>query len=120
MDIDELVQKIEKLQYQVKLLGDTVDFKEHPIEYLVVSMDWTEEDLDRVHDVFDKYDQKLTENESIRWGEFEKDLDTDYQTIKRIVRAFYRNDQWSDVCYAYVKNMDPVPIELKPILNNER
>jgi len=96
---------LEKIKYHIALLAESLDAREHPIEKLVVSLDWSEKDLDTAHDIFQKYDELLEKKEVIIWGGFEHDfhsqLQIGYQTLKLVVLAFFRNDQWVDVCRAY-------------------
>ena len=61
----------------------------------------------------------------MRSFEFEQDfndeLGVSYQGLKSIVRAFYRNGQWTTVCEAYVDSMgDSPPIEYHAIQRRER
>lgn len=104
MNIEE---QIKKLQYQIKLIGETLDSREHPIAALIISMDWNDADLDRAHDIFEKFDAILEAEGKPNWAEFEKDFRDQfkigYQTLKMIVIAFYRNFQWTQVCEVYAK-----------------
>jgi len=38
-------------------------------------MDWGEEDIDRAHDVFEKYGDRLEAGEPVDWREFELELE---------------------------------------------
>jgi hypothetical protein len=102
MDVEH---EIAKLKYHVKLLGDAVDWHEHPIAAMVVALDWSEDDLDKAQDIFDKYDRQVEAGGPT--GFFERELrDTfgiGYQTVKQIVLGFYHNSQFLDICCAYAK-----------------
>ena len=104
MSIEE---QIEKLQFQMKLVGESLDSREHPIPALVISMDWSDADLDKAHDIFEKFDGILESGETPNWAEFEKDFKDQfgigYQTLKMVVLAFHRNFQWTQVCEIYAK-----------------
>ena len=120
MSIDELAEELQKLKYQVRVLGATVDYDAHPVESLILSMDWGEGDIDRAHDIFETYDNKLEAKEPINWTEFEMELRTEfnigYQTVKRIVLAFFKNHQWTNVCYGYAMSFEPTtPVEFHQI-----
>lgn len=120
MSIDELAEELQKLKYQVRVLGETVDYDAHPVESLILSMDWGEGDIDRAHDIFEKYDNKLEAKEPVNWTEFEMELrteyDTGYQTVKHIVLAFFKNHQWTNVCYGYAMSFEPTtPVEFHQI-----
>ncbi|ABK48546.1 DUF1878 family protein [Aeromonas caviae] len=103
----ELQEQIDKLRYHVKMLAESVDYREHPIPALVIQMDWDDSDLNRAHDVFEKYDEKLEAGEAVNWHEFEHKLREEfsigYQTVKSIIIAFYANHQWTNVCREYAK-----------------
>ena len=105
--MDDIEQEIKKLKYKVKLLSSIVDYNQYPIEALMLSLDWDDQDLDKAHDVFEKYSNKIENKERIEWREFENELkekfNIGYQTVKRVINAFYKNDQWTEVCYEYAK-----------------
>lgn len=99
------MSEIQKIKYQLALLAESLDSRDHPIPALVISLDWSQEDLSGAHDIFQEYDEKLDEEQVISWGEFENEfqekLNLGYQKIKSVILAFYRNQQWTDVCAAY-------------------
>ncbi|WP_137983357.1 hypothetical protein [Pseudomonas viridiflava] len=120
MNIHEILKDIEKLKYQVSILGETISNETHPVEALIFSMNWGVGDIDRAHDIFEKYDKKLEEGKSINWNEFEIELKDEfsigYQTVKNIVLAFYDNHQWTDVCHGYALSFEPTtPVEFHRI-----
>ncbi|SMF08690.1 MULTISPECIES: hypothetical protein [Pseudomonas] len=120
MNLEELTESLEKLKYQVHILGNTIDYQSYPVESLILSMDWGEQDINRAHDIFEKYDDKLIAKEKVNWGEFESELKTEfnihYQTVKSIILAFYKNHQWTNVCYGYAMSFEPsTPIEFHQI-----
>lgn len=106
--MSETVQEqLDKLRYQLRLIGETIDHREYPIPALVIELDWNDRDLNNAHDIFEKFDSKLAASEEINWGSFEMELrdtfEIDYQTVKSIVLAFFDNGQWQAVCTAYAK-----------------
>lgn len=120
-NIAAIVSRLEKLEFHVKLLGESLDHNENPIASLVVSYDWTEQDLDSAHDIFEMFDKKMHESEKINWHEFEMEfkekLNISYQSLKSVVLSFYRNGQWTEVCHAYASSFgNAVPLELKSII----
>lgn len=124
MNIEEIARELEKLKYQVRTIGETIDYRAHPVEALILSLDWGEGDIDRAHDIFEKYDNKLEANEEVNWGKFEHELrsafDIGYQTVKSIVLAFYDNHQWTKVCYGYAMSFEPTtPIEFHRITRGD-
>jgi hypothetical protein len=99
------MSELDKIKFHIQMLGESIDSQEYPIASLVISMDWDGDDLNRAHDVFEKYDNMLEAKEEVNWTAFEKELkDTfniGYQTVKSIILAFYRNHQWTEVCTLY-------------------
>ncbi len=116
----EVLNEIEKIKYQLRIVGQTINYESHPVEALILSMDWAEGDIDRAHDIFEKYDKKIEKEEKINWHEFEQELKNafriEYQTVKSIILAFYNNHQWTNVCYGYAMSFEPTtPIEFHQI-----
>ena len=72
---------------------------------MVVALNWSEEDLERAEDIFEKFEKQLESSGGMMEHDLEKELkDTfkiGYQTVKTIVLAFWHNSQWQDVCKAY-------------------
>lgn len=105
--MEELAKQIEKLKYQMRLVGDSLDSKAHPIASLVISMDWGDEELDKAHDIFEKYNNYLEAGDSPNWSAFEQEFQQQfgvgYQKLKLVVLAFHRNFQWGNVCTVYAK-----------------
>ena len=89
------------------LVGESLDSREHPIATLVIAMDWDGSDLDRAHDIFEKFEGIIEAGEEPNWSEFEHDFNQQfgigYQTLKMVVLAFHRNFQWTHVCEVYAK-----------------
>jgi len=125
-NIEAIVARLEKLEFHVKLLSESLNHTENPIASLVVNFNWSEQDLDSAHDIFEIFDTKLQESEKINWHQFEKEfsekLHISYQGLKSVVLAFNRNGQWTEVCHAYAASFgQSVPLELKSIaLSNVR
>lgn len=95
----------EKIKYHLQLLAESLDARQTPIASLVISNDWSASDLDAAHDIFEIYDQKLEQKQSVNWHNFEREFHErfglTYQGLKPVVLAFFRNDQWVSVCEAY-------------------
>jgi hypothetical protein len=120
MNIEDIQKKIAKMQFQIRTLGETVDHLQHPIESLILSMDWNEEDIDLAQDIFERYDTDLQAGKPVNWHAFEKELEhafkIGYQTVKSIILAFWRNHQWTDVCHGYAMSFEPsTPVEFHQI-----
>ena len=110
MDIEK---SLEKLRYQVSILAQTVDHEAHPVETLILGMDWTAGDLSKAHDIFQRWDERLQKGEKVEQAAFERDFDRElgisYQGVKSVVLAFYRNGQWTDVIESFVDGMGSSP-----------
>lgn len=124
MNIDDVSKDIMKMKYHIRLLGEAIDYKQHPVEALILSMDWDESQIDRAHDIFEEYDNKINNKETINWYEFEHALRDEfgigYQTVKSIILAFYNNHQWTAVCKGYAMSFEPTtPVEFHSITRGE-
>lgn len=104
---DSIQKQLDKLKYQLHLLGEAVDHREYPIPSLILSMDWDDDDLNKAHDIFEKYDNMMEDRKEVNWTAFEMELretfGIGYQTVKTIILAFFDNGQWQNVCTAYAK-----------------
>lgn len=120
MSVEDFAENIKKLQYQVRILSQCVDYERYPVEFLILEMNWDDGQLNKAHDIFEKYDEKLHKKEDINWREFEMELRDEfsigYQTVKSIILAFYRNHQWMEVCHGYAMSFEPnTPVEFHSI-----
>lgn len=120
-NIDILVERIDKLEFHTKLLSEAIS---NPIENafasLVIAFGWSQKDRDTVHNIFEYYDQQLSDSIKFNRVDFEHQLEKEvglsYQGVKLIVRSFFEKDVWGSVCKAYVKSFgEMVPSELKSI-----
>lgn len=119
-NFEAIIRRLEKLEFHVKLLAESLNYAENPTASLVVGFDWSEQDLTLAHDIFEMFDKKLGESAPINWYDFEKEfsdkLNINYQGLKSVVLAFHRNGQWMEVCHAYASSFgDSVSLELKSI-----
>jgi len=120
MNIEQLEEELLKLKYQVRTIANTIDYETHPVEALILEMDWQDGDINRAHDIFEKYDNKLEAGEEVNWHGFEMELRREfgigYQTVKSIILAFYMNHQWTNVCHGYAMSFEPnTPVEFHRI-----
>ena len=119
-NIEAIGARLEKLEFHVKLLAESLNHTENPTASLVVDFNWSSQDLNCAHDIFEVFDNKIREAEQINWHDLEKEfnnkLNMTYQGLKSVVLAFYRNGQWTEVCQAYASSFgDNVSVELKSI-----
>ena len=118
---EDYLNRLEKMEFHIRLLAESIDYSQHPMTLLVIENDWNENDLDRVHDIFERFSKKIESGTTFSHHEFEREfmdeLRINYQELKSIVLAFFKNGQWVEVCLAYVKSFgDLPPIELKSII----
>ena len=110
ISVEQLQQEIKKLKFQVRYIGQALDMDKHPIENLVASLDWGQEDLNDARDIFGEYYNKMEAGEEVKWAEFEMRLRDKFrighEKAKQIIHAFYREGQWRDVCRAYARVHD--------------
>lgn len=119
-NVEAIVARLEKLEFHVKLLAESLNHTENPIASLVVDFNWSSQDLDCAHDIFEMFDNKIREKSEINWHdlerEFSRKLNISYQGLKSVVLSFNRNGQWTEVCHAYAASFgDSVSLELKSI-----
>lgn len=125
MTDNELREIVKKLQYQVSILGQTIDYDAHPVENLIMSMDWGPGEIDKAHDIFERWEKVIDAGGKVSQHQFEKDFGdafgVNYQGVKPIVTAFWENGQWTDVCEAYVDSFNGMaPVEYHRIARRER
>jgi hypothetical protein len=125
MSDQETRDEIDKLKYHISVLTETIDYNSHPVELLILSMDWGRKELNAAHDIFEKWDKILRNKGEIDQSNFESDfedrLGLSYQRVKSVVLAFWKNDQWTDVCEALVDSMGEYPsVEYLVIKNRQK
>ncbi len=123
-NLDEIICRLNKLEFHVKLLAESLNHSENPIASLVVDFNWSEQDLDKAHDIFEIFDKKITNSEEVNWSDFENEfnqkLNISYQGLKSVVLSLFRNGQWSEVCHAYAASFgDSIPLELISIVGSK-
>ena len=106
--MSEIDYAIDRLRYQIRLLGQSIDSSEQPMTSLVVELDWGEPELRKANDIFEAYDTILGSEGRLSSQEFEnefqKHLGIGYQLLKLVVLAFYNNHQWTTVCVEYARS----------------
>ena len=80
------------------------------MERLKQELDWNDETVNSIRNVFDDYSIKLSNGEKISWDAFEHELRDKhiigYQVVKQIVLDLYRNNEYLDVCRGYAAEHD--------------
>lgn len=113
MENSSIISTLEKLSFQISTLGKALDHEKHSIEALIISEDWSKNELNAADDIFDKWDNKLKKGEKLSSREFEHDfqkaLNVSYQGLKPIILSFYRSECWMEVCEAYVDSFNGAP-----------
>ena len=111
--------ELEKIKYHILLINSRMlsidgeisrDFHSDSIASLVIEMDWSEDDLKNVRDIFHKYSEKLREGKQyVNWSAFQHDICDalgriyDDRPIKDIIVAFWRHREWKCFCAEYAK-----------------
>jgi len=112
--------EIEKLKFQIQTIGETIDYEQYPLQDLIISFDWSKEDLNNAHDIFEEYDKKLYQSKEFNSTEFEHrfrdDFSIGYQEVKSIINGFYKNGQWTNICMIYA--LENMVIEFHDIQND--
>lgn len=122
---DDLKGIIGKLRYQVSVLGQTIDYDRYPVESLILSMDWGPGEIDKAHDIFERWEARINAGNKINKYEFEQEFESTlgltYQGLKSVVIAFWENSQWTSVIEAYVETFgNAPPVEYHRIARRER
>ena len=126
-DVQKLLEnqkeEIAKIKFHISMLNNYQNYVNNPIGSLVIEFDWSEEDLDKAHDIFEKYDKKILEGgldgnlHSLMEKDFNEDLNLGYQEVKSVVLAFFRESRWVNVCVEFVKSYEDEPIEFSEIIS---
>jgi len=69
MNPKEIEDELKKVKFHIETLADTLDVDQHPVESLIITFDWSNEDLDTAHNIFEKYDDLLQNKKKIRWSD---------------------------------------------------
>ncbi|MGE5343583.1 MAG: hypothetical protein ACM3SY_19100 [Candidatus Omnitrophota bacterium] len=103
----EVRKELEKLKFQIKQIAEAIELDYYTIPSLVIEMDWGKQELDKVHNIFKKYNTKLEAGETPDWNQFEQDFNHElgigYRELKIVILAYFGNDQWVQVCRKYAK-----------------
>ncbi|EFV81057.1 MULTISPECIES: hypothetical protein [Neisseria] len=126
-DVQKLLEnqkeEIAKIKFHISMLNSYQNYSNNPIGSLVIEFDWSEEDLDKAHDIFEKYDKKILEGRldgnlhSLMEKDFNEDLNLGYQEVKSVVLAFFRESRWVTVCVEFVKSYGYEPVEFSEIIS---
>jgi ABC-type Fe2+-enterobactin transport system substrate-binding protein len=67
MNIEEILEKIKKLEYQISILSECIDYDRYPVQSLILSLGWDSTQINKAHDIFQNFDEKLEKGEKINW-----------------------------------------------------
>jgi hypothetical protein len=99
--IDVLKQKIDKLQYHVRLLMEDSQINSGSYARIAIGLDWSERTITEMLDVFDECDQA---RDTSSLEPKLRRLGASYQYVKSIVLTVWKNGQYSWVCQDYAIN----------------
>ena len=105
-ELERCKTELEKCKYHISLIKETIDSESHPIPSLVIEMDWTEDDLDAAHGIFERYRVRQNEGSVSSYGlerALRNKFDIGANTAKSIILAFFRARKCVDVCTEYAK-----------------
>ena len=107
------MNELDKIKYHIRLINDRMrlidaeidlDFHSDSIASLVIEMDWSEDDLNRAHDIFERYrDAQFRHHGRELESALRREFGIDAGPAKLIIVAFWRGDTWVDVCTRYAK-----------------
>ena len=84
-----------------------VDRERTPISWLIIENDWDEDDLEKVHAIFEKHKNILQNSEDVNWNHFEVELyrvlEDRCPTVKSIILVFLRTEKHEYVCKRYAQ-----------------
>ena len=105
--------ELEKIKYHLRLINSRLssiddkierDFHSDPIASLVIEMDWSEDDLSRAHDIFERHQEVEFRHLDYR---LERALREEFGigagSAKVIIVTFWKSGEWVDVCVEYAK-----------------
>ena len=105
--------ELEKIKYHIRLINDRLrlidseidlDFHSDSIASLEIEMDWSEDDLNRAHDIFERYCGVKFRNYGYQLeSALRREFGIGAGSAKEIIVAFWRSDKWVDVCVEYAK-----------------
>jgi hypothetical protein len=110
VEYENLVKRIDKLEYHLSLILGTLDCNKHPEECLQISFNFSENDFRALLDIFDKYDKELSKNTTSNTNEITMNLELKirqtfnigYQEVKDVILAFYAKHRFEELCFAYM------------------
>ena len=104
----DIEKELKKVKFHLGWILDEIgelNERDTPISWLITERDWDEDDLQKAHDIFEKYDNALQNGADVDWGDFEaelyKTLYIGYPAVKSIILVFFRADKWGNVCRQY-------------------
>ena len=105
----DLLKEIEKVKFHLRTMGEEMGLEPCPLAWLSIKMDWTEDDLKNVIDMFYGYRKALLNGERVYWEKLRNSLmnitNNDYDTVKDIINALYKSKRFEvvQVCEEFAK-----------------
>ena len=108
--MSDINREIEKLRFQNQQLKEVGDYKKFPMIRLIVEHDYSESDINRIDDTFDKFQSELDAGNELNFVAVEKEFKDSCkigrQTLKSVIEAYIAGRLFTDVCYAYINALD--------------
>ena len=110
--VTDLETQLEKVNFHLRMISEEIDSNSCPIAWLSITMDWTEDDLKNVIDMFYEYHKALHNGEKINLDRLKRSLmnmtDSNYDKVKNIILALHRSQRFEvvDVCEKFAEVND--------------
>ena len=97
----DVLRELKKVKFHLRTIGEEIGLERCPIGWLVIKMDWSEEDLDSVINMFYEYRNALKNNEDINLGSLRNALmrltSNNYDRVKDIIIALHKSERFEVV-----------------------
>lgn len=99
--------ELKKLRYQLAELASSVDIKDKFVRF-IIDYDLSSEDVDSIDEIFEQFKEKINSGENFNNYEFEyefnRKLNFNYQAMKILIKIYYEEEKYFQVCSEYIKS----------------
>lgn len=99
--------ELKKLRYQLAELASSVDIKDKFVRF-IIDYDLSSEDVDSIDEIFEQFKEKINSGENFNNYEFESEfnrkLNFNYQAMKILIKIYYEEEKYFQVCSEYIKS----------------
>ena len=110
--IKDLETELEKVKFHLRTMGEEIGLERCPMAWLSITMDWNEDDLSNIINMFHEYHKALHNGEKINLDRLKRSLmnmtDSNYDKVKNIILALHRSQKFEvvDVCEKFAEAND--------------